>query len=303
MEPIGSAPAAYAGPAKTECPMATQTRRDLGGLIRGALVWAVIFFSGVWVGRLSGGPGGEVLPGAGRSGTQAIAGAQCPDPGLGVGGKALVSVDDSAATGSHKEAAVSGPQAPVRVREAGLALAQQIFEEGRDPQKAIDFVIGQMSDDELADVISGVTNLTQQDVSSMHDPREFAARLSSIALQTAYAEPGADEWDLDPVHFAKRVAPDNSPDRPSLDFERGTRRIYAVFPSEHSKAEEVMVKWYRTDRPELLMLKKHRIAPRDDQSFVWLERSGGWPQGEYAVEFYTSDERLARIATGQFRVR
>ena len=160
-----------------------------------------------------------------------------------------------------------------------------------------------MSDDELADVISGVTNLTQEDISSMRDSREFAARLSSIALQTAYAEPGADEWDLDPVHFAKRVAPDNSPDHPSLEFERGTRRIYAVFPSEHSKADEVMVKWYRTDRPELLMLKKKRIAPRDDQSFVWLEQNGGWPSGEYAVEFFTSDERLARIATGQSTVR
>ncbi len=269
---------------------------------------ALVFLSGLWLGRLSA-DSGEVLSGAAidrgsglecnSQSTRAAGAAPASEPA----GAGLIASSHPATDASVLRETGSQGWDKALARNPRGVLARRIFDMSRDPQVAVDFLIDQMSDEELTDVISGVTNLTGEDISSMHDPREFAARLSSIALQTAYAEPGADEWDLDPVHFAKRVAPDNSPDRPSLDFERGTRRIYAVFPSEHSKADEVMVKWYRTDRPELLMLKKHRIAPHDDQSFVWLEQNGGWPSGEYAVEFFTSDERLARIATGQFTVR
>ena len=64
-----------------------------------------------------------------------------------------------------------------------------------------------------------------------------------------------------------------------------------------------MVKWYRSDRPELLMFKKHPIETSDDQSYVWLEPTGGWSRGDYRVEFYTNDDRLGKIASGDYSVR
>jgi hypothetical protein len=89
----------------------------------------------------------------------------------------------------------------------------------------------------------------------------------------------------------------------SLDIEAGARRVYAVFPSEGYPLDEVVVKWYRTDNPEILLLGRYPIVRGDAQSFVWLERRHGWPAGAYGVEFYTSDDRLEKFASGQYVVQ
>lgn len=183
------------------------------------------------------------------------------------------------------------------------ALAKLVFDQGGDPQQAVDFVIDRMSDGELISVMAGVTNFTQEDLSTLRDPREFARRLSSIAMDGLFREQPFVEAAQELVSFSTAVTSENAAVGESLDIEAGARRVYAVFPSEGYPLDEVVVKWYRTDNPEILLLGRYPIVRGDAQSFVWLERRHGWPAGAYGVEFYTSDDRLEKFASGQYVVQ
>jgi len=182
------------------------------------------------------------------------------------------------------------------------ALARRAFEHSPAPEQAADFVIDHLSDDELIDLIAGVTNFTPNDVAAERDPRELARRLASIAMDGVVRDSAPSPADGESVQFATRVTADNLPEQPTQDFDAGARRIYAVFPNDGYRGEEVVVKWYRTDRRELLMLRKHPIVPEDGQSYVWLEPNDGWAPGEYGVEFYSSTGGIQKLAEGRYRV-
>ena len=183
------------------------------------------------------------------------------------------------------------------------AMARLVLDRGGDPQQAVDFVINRMSDDELISVIAGVTNFTEDDLSSLRAPRDFARRLSSITMDGLLRQQPIVETAAELVSFSTAVNGDNSIVAASLDIEAGSRRVYAVFPSGDYPLDEVVVKWFRTDNPELLLLGRYSISREDDQSYVWLERRNGWQPGAYGVEFYTSDDRLEKFASGQYVVQ
>ena len=170
-------------------------------------------------------------------------------------------------------------------------------------EPAVDFVIDQMSDEELITAITGVTNLTEAEVSSVRDVREFASRLSSVAFRGVFSEPEPSPPEVDDVSFANDVTRDNAAVQASETFESGDQRIYAVFPSNRLNENKVLAKWYRSDRPELMMLEMHEIDPQDGLSYVWFEPDSGWKPGEYSVEFYTTDSEVEQIATGEYTVR
>jgi hypothetical protein len=68
------------------------------------------------------------------------------------------------------------------------------------------------------------------------------------------------------------------------------------------RENEVFVKWYRIDEPEILLFDQYAIRRDAEFSYVWLEQENGWAEGEYAVEFYSADEALKKIASGRYSV-
>lgn len=265
------------------------------------LVWAAVLLAGFGLGRWSASP--NAVPQAGAPGSTAVRPNAVPSPTpLPECTPAPVPECPEPAAGLAEAAAPRGPGRQL-IDDSRAALARYVFDAGGAPEQAADFLIGQLSDEQLVGVIAGMTNLTEHDLSGVRDPREFASRLSSVVMDGVLRDPVADETPGEAVEFATRVTPFNAPDEPSTDFEAGTRRIYAVFPSDGYREDTVMVKWYRSDQPELLMFKKHPIQTSDDQSYVWLEPTGGWSAGDYRVEFYTNDDRLGKIASGDYSVR
>ena len=265
-----------------------------------SLIFVALFLAGVALGRLT---APEPALDA------ATAGLASPGGQPGLSGRALPSA-------TEEQAAPPAPSEPLDEPRTDpwealsswrddprAALARQALEHSRDPEQAAEFLIDQMSDDQLIDLISGVTNFTPNDVADERDPRELARRLASIAMDGVLRDPAPASEESVSVEFATQVSTDNAAEQPSSEFQAGAERIYAVFPNEGYRGEEVVVKWYRTDRRELLMLRKHAVLPEDTRSYVWLEPDGGWPAGEYGVEFYSSTGGIEKLAEGRYSVR
>ena len=224
---------------------------------------------------------------------------------------------DAGPLAAHPEPEPTAPEVPTSAAETALdralanaglsdmraSLEEYGFDWRGQFEPAVDFVIDQMSDEELITAITGVTNLSEAEVSSVRDLREFASRLSTVAFKGVFSDPEPSPPEVDAISFSTSVTGENAAEQAGESFESGEGRIYAVFPSDRLHQDKVLAKWYRSDRRELLMLEMHTIDPQDGLSYVWFEPDSGWQPGEYSVEFYTTDSSVEQIATGQYTVR
>ncbi len=260
----------------------------------------VVFAAGLGLGRLTA-PDQATTPAG--TGTHAVAPERKSAPPPVPVPTAPTSPTVAAAGSSVAEEALDRVLANTGLSDPRAALERYGFNWRGEVEPAVDFVIDQMSDDELMSVISSLTNLTESEVSSVRDLREFASRLSSVAFDGVFSEPEPSAPEVGAVTFSTRVTPENAAEQASENFEVGDDRIYAVFPSEGYRHDKVLAKWYRRDRPALLMLETHAIDPDDNLSYVWFKPDAGWEPGEYGVEFYTTDDDVEQIATGYYTVR
>ena len=184
--------------------------------------------------------------------------------------------------------------------ESRKDLVDELAKWSGDPAEIVDVVIDAMSDRELRSVITSLTGLTESDVEDVHDLRAFARRASSVAMDNIvrFDEDAATE-SLPPIDFSHD--PSNMIEFTTDRFV-GDERIFAVFQSDSYSQDEVFVKWYRSDKPQILLYDRYPIQRETDQNYVWLENKEGWPKGEYTVEFYTADGAMARVAEGQYTV-
>ena len=136
------------------------------------LIWAGVLLAGFGLGRWSASPDG--VPQAGAPESVAV---PSPTP-LSECTPAPVSECPEPAAGLAEAAAPRGPGGQL-IDDSRAALARYVFDAGGAPEQAADFLIGQLSDEQLVGVIAGMTNLTEHDLSGVRDPREFASRLSS----------------------------------------------------------------------------------------------------------------------------
>ena len=63
-----------------------------------------------------------------------------------------------------------------------------------------------------------------------------------------------------------------------------------------------MIRWLRTDRPQILLFERHPITPGDAYSYVWLRPKDGWEPGQYQVDVYSADEEVTSLAQGRYTV-
>ena len=252
---------------------------------------AVVFITGLVLGRLSA-PNESAKP----ADSGPLAAHPEPPP-------ARPEVPTPAERPSAAETALDRALANAGLSDMRASLEEYGFDWRGQFEPAVDFVIDQMSDEELITTITGVTNLTEAEVSSVRDLREFASRLSSVAFKGVFSEPEPSPPEVDTISFSTSVTGENAAEQAGENFESGEGRIYAVFPSDRLHRDKVLAKWYRSDRRELLMLEMHTIDPQDGLSYVWFEPDSGWQPGEYSVEFYTTDSGVEQIATGQYTVR
>jgi len=174
-----------------------------------------------------------------------------------------------------------------------------------DPEKVTGRIINEMSDEELTSTITSLVNVSSEDLGEYSDLRDYANRLTDIALSGLITEDSSEDFaDIDlTVQFGTDASSSRGAEDPSNAFPHKTRKIYAVIENPSGMTGSVMVHWYRTDQRQKLLLNQYKISPKDNYSYVWLKRPNRrWEEGEYRVEFYSADEFLAPIASGTYRV-
>ncbi len=248
---------------------------------------------GVFVGRWSA-PSTLTVGDSGRSGVRD----DRPGPGLGdvasLVGKAKKAIESE---GGEGLAAVGGIISNASVSD--------MIDWGRAPENVSRRIINEMSDDELISTITSLTKLTPEDLSEYSDLRDYANRLTHIAMSGIIT----DELDADfggeapQIQFATGANKSTGARDPRRQFEQDTRKIYAVIPNTGSDVDQLMVHWYLIDRRENMLFDRYRVSPSDDYSYVWLKSpSSHWSPGEYRVQFFSADELLTPIASGTYTV-
>lgn len=168
-----------------------------------------------------------------------------------------------------------------------------------DPSEVVDVIIESMSERELRSAITSLTGLTEDDLVEMRDLRAFTRRAAEVAMDNVIRFDDAPQEPLPAVEFSHNP---NDMERFTTNRFVGDERIFAVFPSTPSTQDEVFVKWYRSDKAEILLFDRYPIQRESDRNFVWIENNEGWPAGEYAVEIYSADEAMSPLASGRYVV-
>jgi hypothetical protein len=154
---------------------------------------------------------------------------------------------------------------------------------------------------QLESIVTSAAHLSREDLEEVSDLPAFATRLAEVALEDI-VEPSAPATDARRVLFT--TAPETrEPEAVARSyFEPYQRRIYAVFPTAEYERDAVMMKWYRSNPPQILLFERYPIRPGEAYGYVWLQPKEGWEPGQYQVDIFAADEAVTRLARGHYTV-
>ena len=189
---------------------------------------------------------------------------------------------------------------------------------GEDINRPIDEIISQkleamnFDDQEMLGLIQSFINIDSDDVPSQIPIKDFAVKLVKIAangvLTPVQSESNTNNPPPLPVYFDTSTKPDYSVSDPSETFSPEETKIFASFDSsqladDNVLVDSVLVKWYRTDQPQILLMKSFPIRPLSNYNHIWLDRPHGWPRGDYQVEIYSFQDDTKLIASGKYNIK
>ncbi len=191
---------------------------------------------------------------------------------------------------------------PVSTSRPQLAVSPHGVEEN------LKALIDELHHEELATVLAGMTGMPLNEVLSIPDLREYAARIATIALDgIAYDSrlygdiKGVLSGIPSEIEFTTEVDYENEPLRTMNTFKDSETKIYSVFDTEE-KYDHVLVKWHHVDTPKLLVFRQHPINKKSRLNFVWMSQPEGWESGRYRVEIFSPDGSV-KLAAGDYIVR
>lgn len=170
-----------------------------------------------------------------------------------------------------------------------------------DHQQLVENAIANLGERELQSIVASAAGLSVEELEAIEDMPAFAARLAEVAMEDI-VEPAREPSDASRVFFT--TTPETR-DPQTLARQRFTAqdpRIYAVFPTESYEQGTVMIKWYRTDPPQILLFRRYGIRPGDAYGYVWLQPKQGWEPGSYRVDVFAADEAVTLLARGRYHV-
>lgn len=187
----------------------------------------------------------------------------------------------------------------------------------RDINSPIDEIICQKLDDmnlddqEMLGLIQSFINIDSDDVPSQIPIKDFAVKLVKIAakdvLTQVRSEPITNAPPSLPVYFGTSTNPDYSVSNPRETFLPEETKIFASFDSsqltdENVLIDSILVKWYRRDQPQILLMKSFPIRPLSNYNHIWLDQPKGWSRGDYQVEIYSFQDDTKLIASGKYNI-
>jgi hypothetical protein len=183
-----------------------------------------------------------------------------------------------------------------------LSLIEDLESQDIDPALLARRVISKLDRDDLQAAISMATELGEEDLDEVHDMEAFAMRLAEVAMEGTMVD-APETVDAPYVWFGGDASGIEDRSKGTHGFDLRQERIYAFFSAGDYPGRKVLVKWYRTDEPQIMLFKRHNIGSGREADYVWLEPGAGWQSGDYQVDIYTGDEAMDRLAAGRYSVR
>jgi len=162
---------------------------------------------------------------------------------------------------------------------------------------ALRTLVDATGDEELVARLRTITRRPPDELRRVRDLRRYAVELGSRVL--AGVEGPALEAPTAPVEFAPVPVP-AALERADAPLRSSEERIFASFPMPEGGSRNVLAKWYRADRAELLALDALPVREEDGWGWVSLARPEGFPAGAYRLELLGNDDALEPIAAGSF---
>jgi len=176
------------------------------------------------------------------------------------------------------------------------------LQQGRNDFRALgEQAVAAMSDAELSATLMSTVRLSEEELGDVRDLRTFAGRMLEVAM-LGVTEPGESLPEAEPIRFSRTARGGESGKTLGARFPEGRGRIFATFPVRDPTRGRVLVKWFRADRPHILLLQRYSLKPGEESGYIWLEPDGGWESGTYQVDVYAADEAATAIATGRYEI-
>jgi len=172
-----------------------------------------------------------------------------------------------------------------------------------------------VSTDDLIKAASRFSFLSQIELESKDDPKEYIKRLLDVVMfdqdstephKSADDENLADEKDSiekSAIYFSLEVQPDNRATLPASTFYSNVGAIYATFElSQTQRDDYVIVRWFDVSRNRMISFNRLKTDQKHFGQYVWFYPNQNWPEGEYYVSVYLNNDQISPIADGRFHV-
>ena len=170
-----------------------------------------------------------------------------------------------------------------------------------DHRQLVQSAIANLGERELRSILASAASLSTEEIEAVEDLPAFAARLAEVAMEDI-VEPAEEPSGSSRVLFTTTPETRDPLALARSRFTPQESRIFAVFPTASYEQGAVMIKWYRSDPPQILLFKRYPIRPGDAYGYVWLRPKEGWEPGRYHVDVYAADEAVTRLARGHYSV-
>ena len=170
-----------------------------------------------------------------------------------------------------------------------------------DHHQLVRGAIANLGERELRSIVASAASLSAEELDAVEDLPAFAERLAEVAMEDI-VEPAGEVAGEPRVFFTTSPETRNPEAVAQTRFTPQDPRIYAVFSTAAYEQGAVMIKWYRSDPPRILLFKRYPIRPGAAHGYVWLQPKEGWEPGEYRVDVYAADEAVTRLARGRYSI-
>ena len=150
--------------------------------------------------------------------------------------------------------------------------------------------------------ITEIANYTDAELWSFSDLGAFYDRFLQLSTNSAAAQPDTPSSIVGKIVFSESNIWEKDQDQSKTVFAPDTAKIFAILPKMEGLREEVLVRWYATNNPELILFQKYTTPSNLDKNHIWLEYPQGWKTGTYKVEIYSEDEFVDLLAQGLYEV-
>ena len=165
----------------------------------------------------------------------------------------------------------------------------------------------EIDDQGVLSLIQSYVNIDADDIPVEMTVKDFAVKLTEVLakdiLEPLSIESNTEDTNSNNIEFGTSTLEDNSATEPRKIFTPDETKIFATFDTSQNTDDEVLVKWFKIDQPEVFLFKKFPINPDNNYSYIWFEQPTGWSKGEYSVEIYSLKDNLKILAMDQYEIR